>query len=231
MTMSYIIKIRLWLVVFFGILWFPIKAQENTTGFWQPSFAINYQVFQNYSHNFLLQNRSFIYSEEAFDFKVRQLDLGHFSNLKIAQNQSIAFGVLYRSRSAFDGGANELRFTQQYNLRHKTFVVRYGHRFRAQQRITALATTHRFRYRFSLDFPLQGEQLDVGEAYLVGNVEQLLSATKARKPQHDTRLTLFLGWQLTEKMKLQLGTEYRFEDYGQELQNIFFLLTNVNLSL
>ena len=229
--MFFIIKSRPWLICFFGSLWFPGMAQENLTGFWQPTFALNYTVSKNYSHNFSLQNRNFIYTDEAFDISVRQLDLGHFSNLKIAENQSIALGLLYRLRDVFEGGANEFRITQQYNLRHKPFVVRYGHRFRVQQRITSALTTHRFRYRFSLDFPLQGEQLDVGEAYFVGNVEQLLSAARTRKPQHDTRFTFFIGWQLTEKMKLQLGTEYRFEDYGQQLQNVFFLLSNINLSL
>ncbi len=225
------IKSRPWLIFFFVSLWFPCIAQENTTGFWQSSFALNYTVSKNYTHNFTLQNRNFIYSDSDFDIRVRQLDLGHFSNLKIAHNQSVALGALYRLRDVFDGGASELRLTQQYNLSQKPFVVRYGHRFRSQQRITSALTTHRFRYRFSLDFPLQGEQLDVGEAYFVGNVEQLLSAAKTRKPQHDTRFTIFIGWQLTEKMKLQLGTEYRFEDYGQQLQNVFFLLSNVNISL
>ncbi len=222
------------LTVLFFLLWMgcvATVAQENLTSFWQSSAAVNYKVTKTYSHNFSFQNRNFIFDDEDFQLKVRQLDIGHFSNLKIKENQSIALGVLYRIREVFDGGANELRFTQQYNLRHQPFVVRYGHRFRAQQRITSLRTTHRFRYRFSLDFPLQGEQLDVGEPYFVGNVEQLLSVAQQQKPQHDTRFTFYLGWKLSNKTKVQLGTEYRLEDYGQQLEHILFLLSSINLSL
>ena len=231
MTMSFINKRPLWVIPFFLGWFFQGIAQENLTGLWQPSLALNYKVSKNYAHNFSLQNRNFLYDDGAFHIRVRQLDVGHFSNLNIAQNQSIALGILYRLRDVFYGGANELRFTQQYHIRHKPLIVRYGHRFRAQQRITSALTTHRFRYRFSLDFPLQGEQLDIGEAYFVGNVEQLLSAARKRKPQHDTRFTVYIGWQLTKKIKLQLGTEYRLEDYGQQLQNVAFLLSNLNFSL
>ncbi len=206
-------------------------AQENLTSFWQSSAAVNYKVTKTYSHNFSLQNRNFIFNNEDLQLKVRQLDIGHFSNLSLQENQSVALGVLYRVREVFDGGGNELRFTQQYNLKHQAFVVRYGHRLRVQQRITRIRTTHRFRYRFSLDFPLQGEQLDIGEAYFVGNVEQLLSAAQQQKPQHDTRFTFQLGWQLTNKTKIQLGTEYRLEDYGQQLEHVLFLLSSIHLSL
>lgn len=206
-------------------------AQENTTVFWQPAFAVNYGVSKGYSHNFSLQNRNFLYTDGVVQLNIRQLDVGHFSNLKLRENQSLALGILYRLRETFDGGANELRFTQQYNFRYKPFVVRYGHRFRAQQRITSARTTHRFRYRFGLDFPLQGEKLDVGEAYIIGTAEQLLSVAQQQKPQHDTRFTFYLGWQLAEKMKVQLGTEYRLEDFGQDLQHVLFFLSTVNLSL
>ncbi len=206
-------------------------SQENFTAFWQPSVAVNYDLTSTYSHNFSVQNRNFIYEDETATLNTRQVDVVHFSNLRIRENQSIALGILYRFRDVFENSSNELRLTQQYNIQNRPLSVRYGHRLRSEQRISTIRTVHRFRYRFSLDFPLKGEKLDIGEPYLVGNLENLLSVAKSLKPQYDLRLTAHIGWKLSQKTKVQIGSEYRFEDYGQNLENVFFILTNLNFSL
>ena len=208
-----------------------VMAQENFTAYWQPSIALNYMVSETYSHNFSLQNRNYIIDNEATQLNVRQLDLVHYSSLKLQDNQSIALGILYRLRETFDGGANEFRLTQQYNITSKPFVIRYGHRIRAEQRISPVRVTHRFRYRFTIDFPLQGEKLDVGEPYLVSNLESLLSVVTEKKPQYDVRFTVHLGWKLSNRTKLQFGTEYRTEDFAQDLQHVLFFLSTLNVTL
>lgn len=219
--------------MFFALLGFQsLLAQENLTGYFQPNIALNYKVTDNYKHNFSLAKRSFIFEDEASTFRVRQLDLVHFSNLKIRDNQSIALGIQYRFRENFESSrSNELRLTQQYNLTSKPRIVRYGHRFRSEQRITSNLTIYRFRYRITLDFPLQGEQLDIGEPYFVGNLEALLSVANKNLPEYDQRFTANFGWLLGEKTKLQTGLEYRFEDYTHETSSIFFVLTSLILSL
>lgn len=209
-----------------------IHAQDNLTTYWQPEFAINYDVNKVYSHNFSVTNRNYIIEDSEVLLKTRQIDLVHFSKLDIKDNQSIALGIQYRFRNNFDGGDNELRLTQQYNVTSKPFSVRYGHRFRAEQRITQPLTTHRFRYRFAMDFPLKGEKLDMGEPYFVGGFENLLSVAKGNSPQYDTRLNGQVGWQLEHGLKIQVGVEYRMEEYTSGLpQNVVFLLTSAQLSL
>ena len=208
-----------------------VTAQENLTVYWQPSIAINYKVSEVYSHNFSLQNRNYVLDNEEAGLTIRQLDLTHFSNLKLQHNQSIAFGLLYRTRENFDGGANELRLTQQFNITSRPFIVRLGHRLRAEQRITSERIVQRFRYRFTTDFPLRGEQLNVGEPYFIANLEELLSLANAKKPQLDLRLTLHLGWKLSERSKLQLGVEYRTENVAQDLQHVLFFLNTLNITL
>jgi hypothetical protein len=76
-----------------------------------------------------------------------------------------------------------------------------------------------------------GERLDIGEPYLVGNLETLLSVARTKQPQYDQRLTLNLGWLLNEEIKLQVGTEYRFENFTQKTENVLFFVTTLNLSL
>lgn len=220
-----------WLAAIFLLINSLSFSQDNLTAYWQPSFAINYKVTETYSHNFSLRNRNYIYDDEKTQLSVRQLDLNHFSNVKLQDNQSVAFGLMYRVRESFDGGADELRLTQQYNITSKPLTVRYGQRFRLEQRITSITTTHRFRYRFSIDFPLQGEKLDVGEPYLVTNAESLLSIAKTIQPQYDVRLTLNLGWKMSDASKLQFGLEYRSEDFNQELEHVLFFLSTLNISL
>ncbi|WP_343488114.1 DUF2490 domain-containing protein [Allomuricauda sp. d1] len=226
--MSYIKRVYL-LILFLVAL--SLHAQENFTSYLQPQVAINYKVSSFYTHNFSLENRNYTIESGESRFRVRHLHLAHFSNLKIKDNQSIALGIQYRFRQAFDDGSNELRLTQQYNLTKQALVTRFGHRLRTEQRITKNLTTHRFRYRFSMDFPLRGERLDVGEPYLVGNWESLLSVAKTKLPEYDQRFTLNLGWLLTKKTKFQVGAEYRFEDFTHQTQHVLFLLTTFNISL
>ena len=224
------ISILLFLIVFMA----PSMnlAQDNLTGYWNPQVALNYDVTPNYSHNFSIENRSFLYRDSNVQLTVRQIDINHFSNLKTRDNQSVGFGIKYRIRNSFDNNANnELRLTQQFNVTFKNGSIRYGNRFRAEQRITSDNTVHRFRYRFAADFPLMGEKLDVGEPYLVIATESLLSVGRSMTPEYDQRFTPKLGWVLTPTTKFQIGGEYRAENYTTKVENVLFFLTELVLSL
>ncbi len=228
MTTSSIIKVLFSIIFLVPLSFF---GQDNFTAYLQPQIALNYDVGSFYSHNVSVENRNFIVEEGNKKFRVRHLHFSHFSNLKIKDNQSVSVGIQYRFREWFDGASNELRLTQQFNTTNRPFVLRYGHRFRSEQRITRNLTIHRFRYRFSVDFPLQGERLDVGESYVVGNLETLLSLSKSNNPEYDQRFTLQLGWLLNEETKLQFGMEYRFEDFVSSTENVMFFLSSMNISL
>ncbi len=198
----------------------------------QPQFAINYSVATGYSHNFSLSQRSYVYREEAFELSARQLDIAHFSKWKVRDDQSLAFGIQYRFREVFEETKdNELRLTQQYNHTFKTSAIRYGHRLRSEQRIGPQRTLHRFRYRFAIDFALQGEKIDLGEPYLILSTEGLLSVANTLEPQYDQRFTGNLGVLVSKKTKIQLGLEYRTENYTRKTESVFLLLSSLVLSL
>lgn len=231
MTMCSTNQLVSWGLVLF-LFSYVAQGQDNLTGYWQPQIGVNYKVSNNYSHNFSLAKRTFILRDSDTEFTIRQLDLAHFSNLRIRGNQSVGIGIQYRFRGLFDDTAeNELRLIQQYNITKSNGGLRFGNRFRSEQRITNSLTIHRFRYRFALDFPLQGQSLDIGETYLVLSTESLLSVAKASLPEYDQRITANLGWVLDEKTKLQVGTEYRAENYTNETEHVFFFLTTLVLSL
>jgi len=217
--------------VCFFLLYTVLRGQDDLTGYLEPSIALNYDVAVNYSHNFKIAQRSYLY-DQNLEFRGRQLDVSHFSNLKIRDDQSIAFGVQFRFRNLFESDKeNELRLTQQYNLKIRKNTVRFGNRFRSEQRITSSLTTHRFRYRFAIDLPLNGEKLDIGEAYFVVSTESLMSIAKGKSPEYDQRLTSNIGWLISQIAKLQIGFEYRAENYNNTTESVAFFRTALIFSI
>ncbi|MEX0290299.1 MAG: DUF2490 domain-containing protein [Flavobacteriaceae bacterium] len=209
-----------------------IRAQDDIIVYWQPAVALNYDVATNYSHNLSLSNRNYLVEGKEFVLRTRQIDIAHFSKLKIRDNQSLGLGLQYRFRETFEPDkANELRITEQYNLTWNPRQIRWGFRFRVEQRLIPKTTIHRFRSRLAVDGPLEGERLDPGESYFVSSFENLLSMERAQEPQHDLRLTLSLGWLINADLKIQSGIEYRLENYTKRTQPILFLLTAAIFSL
>lgn len=227
MTISFTRGLLLVITLFLGN---TLSGQDNFTGYFEPDIALNYKVLTNYKHIFEIAQRSYMY-DEKLQLQVRQLDISHFSELKIAYGQSIALGIQYRFRNTFDGGENELRFTQQYNITHQHGNLRIGERVRAEQRVRSSLTIHRFRYRLAFDLPLSGEKLDVGEPYFVASTESLLSVSRGNGPEFDQRLSANIGWVVSHSVKLEIGTQYRIENYTQSTENVLFLLTSLVLSL
>jgi hypothetical protein len=195
----------------------------------ESGFALEHKVNSSYSVNFAARSRYYIFKNSDINLKKRQLDFVHFSTLKLDYNHSLSFGVQYRFREAFDVGNNELRLTQQFNYTKRNLALRFGHRIRFEQRILEDLTILRSRYRFALDFPLNGEKLDIGEPYLVCSMEALLSQSKTIKSEIDHRTTAQIGWLISEKLKLQIGLEYRFEAFNINTEELLFILTSAVL--
>ncbi|MHA7842159.1 MAG: DUF2490 domain-containing protein [Winogradskyella sp.] len=206
-------------------------SQSDFEGLGESSFAINTDVNSTYKINFAVRSRYFLYQNADFNFENRQLDFVHFSTLNLDYNHSVSLGVQYRIRESIDGGSNELRLTQQFNFTKKREALRFGHRVRFEQRLLEGFTILRSRYRFALDFPLNGEKLDIGEAYLVSSMEALISHSKRLKPELDHRTTSLIGWLISESLKLQLGLEYRFEAFNLNTEHRLFLLTSAVLKI
>ncbi len=219
--------------IFFAFVYGPFGvAQDNFDFLWEPQIALNYEVAPNYSHNFSIANRNHLYQGQGLSFKVRQLDLVHFSNLKIRDNQSLGLGLQYRFRTTFESGSeDEVRLSQQYNISFRPGALRLGHRFRSEQRFRSSGTVYRFRYRLALDSPLDGEILDVGEPYIVGTYETLLSTAPKIRAMYDQRLELNIGWLLQSGLKIEGGLEYRMEDITRTTGHLLFLTSSLIVSL
>lgn len=215
----------------FCIIGFNSYAQNNFTSLGESAFAINHTVSKTYSMNFALRSRYFLYKNKNFQYQQQQIDIYHFSTIKLNFNHKLSFGIYYRNRDRFETGTNELRLTQQFNFTKQKLGVRYGHRIRAEQRIIDNKTIFRQRYRFAVDFPLNGEKLDIGEAYLVSATEGLLSLSKTDKPETDIRISSQIGWQISQKLKLQTGLEHRLEAFNLKAKNNLYILSSAVLKI
>ncbi|WP_400075236.1 DUF2490 domain-containing protein [Winogradskyella sp. R77965] len=219
------------LALFACLLCLNLFSQSDFEGLGETSFSLNHKVSGDYKINFAVRSRYYLYQDNDFNFENRQLDMVHFSTLNLDYNHSLSLGVQYRLRESIDGGSNELRLTQQFNYTKRNLALRFGHRVRFEQRILENLTILRSRYRFALDFPLNGEKLDVGENYLITSMETLLSHSKKIKPELDNRTTVHLGWLVSETLKMQFGLEYRFEALNIKTEEKLFILTSLILKV
>lgn len=227
--MSYIKNSFIYLVFITGLNF--LYAQSDFESLGETSFAVNTNVANNYTINFAINSRYYLYQDEAINFENRQLDFIHFSTFGLDYNHSISLGLQYRLRESIDGESNELRLTQQFNNTQRHEAMRFGHRIRLEQRFFENLTIIRSRYRFAIDFPLNGTNLNIGEAYLVNAMEALLSHSKKLKPELGYRATAQIGWLVSAALKLQLGLEYRLEAFNLDTEQKLFLLTSAVLKI
>lgn len=207
-------------------------AQENFKGYYEPYIILEYDVTDNYSHEFTVEERKVLYDNEAFIVDVMQLDLSHFSTIALDDKNEVAVGVQYRFEENFEPGEeNELRFTEEYKYSIQPKATEFDHRFRTEQRITSSATSHRFRYNFAVTRGFNGSKIDIGEAYIIGDLETLLTVANTAKPKYEQRIGAGVGLVFSDSIKLELVTEYRLDDFTQDLGHEFFLVTGMKFTL
>jgi len=220
------------LLVLFVML-FGIKglAQDYLETFSESAFALRHRVNKSYSTNWELSTRAYLNQDDQFSYVTRQIQFGHFSTYKLNLKNSIALGLMYRNRDVFENSSNEVRITQQFNRKSIYKTLRFGHRFRSEQRFYKNFTAYRFRYRLALDLPLQGLKLDVGETYLVITSEGLLTTAKPNKPEIEYRLSPAVGILLSEQLILEFGVELRLDEININTNEVLFFNTSVDFRI
>lgn len=184
----------------------------------QPSLNISWQTGNRWSFNSVMEQRNSTYDGvDALHIQAAQ-----FVGYEVGFYSQIGFVVMYRELFD-DSRPEEVRFTEQYVYKRKYNALKVAHRVRWDQRLRGDRTTHRWRYRLSSSLPLNGFATDVSEYYLTASLETVFIAEKAERPGYDQRFSLGLGRQLSKNLKLQLVTEYRFEDFTANTERLLFL--------
>ena len=211
---------------------FASFSQNKFTGYYEPYIKLGYDIGKNYSQEFIFEERTTWYDNEAFTLKIKQVDLAHFSKLKLNDKNSVAVGLQYRFRENFSKDKeNELRFTEEYTNTTQPSETEFKHRLRAEQRITSSSTSHRFRYNFAVLRSFKGSKIQNGAGYMIGDLETLLTVSEGFKPQYEQRIGAGLGWALSDLVKIELVTEYRLNDFTQNLGNELYVVTGLMIAL
>lgn len=217
-------KVVFLLLFTFGMA--SVLVAQSAEYIWSPEISYSWKTNDRWAFNTKVSvfNSVNEYDNEQFlEFIEPQFSFAYSHSPRV----KLGMGYYFRnSTPLLEGYQYEHRLLQQIGF--ITFIGdrRISHRVRLEQRIRSSSYQNRIRYRLSYDFPLEGEQLDEGERYLILKNE-LMSAFNSREADAENRAALGLGWFINRKQKLEIGIEYRtldiFNDSG--ISHLFLLST------
>ena len=207
--------------LFFVFLFFSgfeeVIAQERQvffTGIF-PEVSLTKSINPLYKLNFKVENQEVIYNNRDVEnpqFKHYRTDLMLFFDRNIRPGMSVALGVFHRFQD--DEDAN--RIIQQLAVLQRMRSLRINHRFRTDQTFTKNEDLEvRFRYRFSLEIPLEGAEVDPGEMYMVFSEEPIFSS-KSGDFEIENRVVVALGKMFNKQEKFEWALDYRTDGFIQE---------------
>ncbi|MDR9416820.1 MAG: DUF2490 domain-containing protein [Gracilimonas sp.] len=214
------------------IILLPVSAFSQQAEFiWNPELSYSWKSSDRLGYNTKLSifnsvpdfanNNALEYLESQFVF-----------SYGISTRTKIGGGYYYRLATPFiDGYQYEHRFLQQVGFISYLGDRRVAHRLRLEQRIRSSSFQNRLRYRLSYDFPLEGEQLDPGERYLILK-DEVMTAFNKNEADAENRASVGLGWYFNSKQKFELGFQYRTQDIFSEdgISHLFLVSTSYYLN-
>jgi hypothetical protein len=199
----------------FGML----KAQEKSvfyTGVF-PEISLTRKISSQNRLNFKIENQKVIFDnrdEKSLNpqFTHYRTDLMLFLDRNIRPGISIAMGVFHR----FQENSNSNRVIQQVAILQQMRNLRLNHRMRTDQTFTKNEDLElRFRYRISLEIPLEGAEVDPREFYAVFS-EELIFSLQGGDFEIENRTVVALGKLFNSQEKLEWAVDYRTDGFIQE---------------
>lgn len=187
-----------------------ITAQSSFQSGILPSINMNSRITKGWRLNTKLESRHQLFrsgQELPFSAKYDYLltDLAVLIGRKVRLRNALSGGFLFRHRP----GSTGIRLVQQYALTRALRALRLGHRFSADQTWEKnRAAIFRFRYRVSLEIPLEGVRVDAKEWYVKLN-QEILHHFTAQAYHMEFRAVPHLGYLFADNSKLEIGLDYR----------------------
>ncbi|RZK45068.1 MAG: DUF2490 domain-containing protein [Pedobacter sp.] len=175
---------------------------------------VNTKLPNNYKLNTKLEARQIFSEKERSGNKSSRLryertDLHFVLTKKISADNSLGGGYLVR----LEDGDLTHRFIQQFNNVHTLDVLNVAHRIVLDETITKSEPLQvRLRYRLGLERALNGQSVDPREFYLKINNEYLGIWTR-ENTDLEIRAAAMIGYNATDNNKIELGPEYRINEF------------------
>ena len=197
----------------------------------EPDITLNYDPDNRWSYNFEIANRNLAAVDDDGSTGVQHVEISHFTSYEVGFYSKLSLGIRYRFREMFDESRHdEVRITEQFGLSKNYNRVKVAHRWRFEQRLRG-NTTFRTRYRFSVQFPLNGDRVDASEFFMVGDTEALWSLGKYEKPDLEHRFGLALGNKIFQNTNADVGLEYRLGNYLLQSEHSLFITAGLTIDL
>ncbi len=189
-------------------------AQQSYRAGILPQINLTADGPENWKFNLRAESRQ-IFSEGRFDeaaggaYRYERTDFAAVLLRKTGVGSTAGAGYLLR----LEDGQVIHRLIQQYSVVSGSGALRSGHRFAADQTFRPNEPPeYRLRYRFSVEIPLQGQNVDPGELYAKLNNEYLGILQDAAFDL-ETRAVGVLGINFNDRNKLELGLDYRANEF------------------
>ena len=220
-------KNHLLLLLFFlaGSSW--VYSQSSKSYFLENEIGVFIPIKGKWSFDVGAGSRGML--QERYDggrisgYQHEHLEINYFTNYQQSQAVVLSLGLRYRFRDLFDAAeVNEFRIIEQVEI--EPAGSSFAHRFRLEQRFRE-NTIHRGRYDVSYS-------TSIAQNYSLGFGTEALYAVSANlKPEAEQRFSIGLENSSFKNLELELGFEYRIENYLRDLAHEFFLITGVTLNL
>ena len=133
-----------------------LYSQEAETAFvWEGGVALNYEIKNSWSANSSLGKRSsWLTESKNLTSDLAFFEFDQFIAKKVDPSLKVSLSYKYRWVDPAENFREyEHRTTQQMALSHMDRKLRLVSRLRTEQRFRNNSFAHRYRYRFSIDFP------------------------------------------------------------------------------
>ena len=204
-------NLRLGIATLF-ILFSNFLFSQNKTLGGLPQLNINRILSEKWRLNLKIESRNKFYElennfENSRQFQNINTDYSIIFSKRIGLSNSFAGGLLFRSGEKFF----KRRYIQQLTLVDQHPFYRIAQRFLIDQTIKINTPVEiRFRYRITVEFPINGRSVDNDEWYLKLNNE-FLNYYENKKYNLDFRSSPLLGFKFSEQSKLEFGLDFRNE--------------------
>jgi hypothetical protein len=206
---------RIIILTVFLLAALSFKAQQADF-YWEPKFSVSKTINSMWRMQGAVVLRQLVDNDPVILQKMESaisFDRSLFNASKIGGGYLFGGDDLFRPEIE-----NEHRFMQQYAFYINFLKYRLANRIRTEQRIYSDGYKNRFRYRVSIDFPLNGDRLNVKEAYFLASNELLMNATEQNQ-DFENRIGLGIGWKLEKINKIQIQLQHRYTKIGLPLES------------
>ena len=178
-----------------------------------PEAQLTYDISDDYYVTHKVESQHGMFDAQRLN---RELEYSHtltdlqtFIGRRLNPFVKVDIGYQYR----IEDGENTHRPIQQVAILQRSNFFRIGHRIRTDQTFfDEESVLFRLRYRYSVQVPLQGTQLDPGEKYMTVSNE-VIYMNQAAEDDIENRLAASLGFFVDDKTKYEVGLDYRTDDY------------------